>query len=93
MTEFEKQKGKSYLLTKKISECTPDEKDYKQAYARYIKQRYMARLTPEKIAEKTSSYNKEYYRLNRDQLRNKARVRIADIRGARKKITKGVTML
>jgi hypothetical protein len=81
MTEFVKQKGMSFLLTKRIGECTPDEKAYKLAYSRHIKQRYIARKTPEKNSEYNSKYNKEYYTLHRYHLRDKARVRIALKRG------------
>jgi hypothetical protein len=72
---FKKQKGRSHLLTKRLAECTEEEKAYKRAYTRDIKARYKARKTPDKCAEYNSQYGKQYYQLNREKLKALARQR------------------
>lgn len=78
---FVKQKGMSHLLTKRAADCTEDERRYKRAYARYIKQRYIARKSPENYSAYNSNYNKQYYQLHKDKLREQARQRMATQRG------------
>ena len=71
---FVPQKGRSALLSKRLSECTDEEKVYKRAYARYLKQRYKDRA-PEKYARYNSEYGRQYYQMNKDKLLSAARDR------------------
>jgi len=79
--EFVKRKGMSYLLTKRVADCTADEKEYKRAYARHVKQCYIAKKTQVKYHEYNSTYGKQYYELHKEELLEKARQQKALKRG------------
>jgi hypothetical protein len=76
-TDFVKRKGMSYLLTKRLSDCSDEEKEYKREYSRHIKQRYIAKKSPEKYSEYNKEYGKQYYQLHKKELQDRARNRIA----------------
>jgi hypothetical protein len=81
MTNFVKQKGMSYLLCKKLVDCTDEEKEYKRAYARHIKQ-MMVKRNPEKYHKYNSEYGKQYYQLHKNDLQEKAKLRIKAVRNS-----------
>lgn len=58
-------RGMSYVLTKRVSECTPEEREYKQEYGRWIKERFMARHGYEAHSNYCSEYGKQYYAQHR----------------------------
>ena len=86
---FEKKKGMSYVLTKRIADCTPEERDYKRAYARHLKTRMVERIGRENYHEYNSNYGKQYYQLHREKLSALARERKAAARGSRPSLGRG----
>ena len=68
MQDFTPKKGLSYLLTKRITECTEEEKQYKRLYSAYIKGRYISRQNKIEYDMKTKLYNQQYYQDNREDL-------------------------
>jgi hypothetical protein len=71
----------SYLLTKRLAECTQEEKAYKRAYTRHIKTRMVERIGKENYHRYNSNYGKQYYQMHKDKLRERARKRKAELRG------------
>lgn len=71
--DFVKIKGMSHLLTKRMADCTEEEKAYKRSYTKYIKGRYLAKQNKDEFSLKTKLYNQKYYEQHKDDLRTRSR--------------------
>ena len=60
-------RGMSYALTKRVGECTPEEREYKLEYGRWTKERFMARHGYEAFSNYCSEYGKKYYEKHREE--------------------------
>ena len=65
--DFSPTKGMSYVISKRIAECTEQEKAYKRAYAKWVKSRFIARHSPERCRQYNHEYSKLYYAQHRDE--------------------------
>ena len=72
---FVKQKGMSYVLTKRIADCSDEERKYKRAYSRHLKTQMIERMGREKYHTYNSEYGKQYYQLHKEKLQSLARER------------------
>ena len=72
---FVKKKGMSYVLSKKKVDCTPEEAAYKREYSKYLKQKYISKISPEKYSNYNKEYGKQYYQLHKDDLKARARLK------------------
>ena len=86
MSEFIKRKGMSYVLKKKVCDCTDDERLYKREYSRHLKEKMITKVGKNKYHDYNSKYGKQYYQLHKEKLQNLARERKAKERGG---ISKG----
>ena len=65
----------SYVLNKKVADCTEEEREYKREYSRYIKKRRIERIGQDTYHNYNSEYGKQYYQLHKEKLQTLARER------------------